>query len=285
MNTQQLESFVQVAENLSFARAAETLNITQSAVSRQIRSLEEELETKLLHRSTRSVVLTPAGMSFFNDAKEILFKLQLSAQKLKSHSDTNIQILSIGYINEAYLPLMTNLLKKYRTQFPEIHPFLRTAPFRAILNLFLHDEIDILFGFKDEIPMQDDFQYVELTQIPVCFAMHSDHPFAKKETLTEQDILSDHIIICNSYEIPTQVANIQTQLRNKISPDVTNYCENLQTMLTLIRAGYGVGILPKIPSTDTDITYIPLKEELTLSYGYFYRNASGNPVEKLRFDF
>ena len=65
MNTQQLESFIQVAENLNFARAAEVLNITQSAVSRQIHSLEEELGTKLFIRSTRTVALTPAGMSFW----------------------------------------------------------------------------------------------------------------------------------------------------------------------------------------------------------------------------
>ena len=71
MNTQQLESFVQVAENLNFARAAEVLNITQSAVSRQINSLEDELGTKLFHRSTRTVALTPAGISFLDDAKEM----------------------------------------------------------------------------------------------------------------------------------------------------------------------------------------------------------------------
>lgn len=48
------------------------MNITTSAVSRQIRALEDELDTKLLHRSTRTVTLTPAGIIFLNDAKEIL---------------------------------------------------------------------------------------------------------------------------------------------------------------------------------------------------------------------
>lgn len=87
MNTQQLETFVEVAEHLNFARAAEHLNITTSAVSRQIRSLEEELDTKLFRRSTKSVHLTPAGIIFLNDAKEILSKLELTTQKIKTHSD------------------------------------------------------------------------------------------------------------------------------------------------------------------------------------------------------
>ena len=59
MNTQQLESFIQIAENLNFARAAEILNVTQSAVSSQIKGLEEELNTKLFYRTTRTVLLTP----------------------------------------------------------------------------------------------------------------------------------------------------------------------------------------------------------------------------------
>jgi DNA-binding transcriptional LysR family regulator len=277
MNTQQLESFVQVAEHLNFARAAETLNITQSAVSRQIRSLEEELDTKLLHRSTRTVALTPAGISFLNDAKEILLKLQLSARKLKSHSDTDIQILSIGCINEAYLPLATDLLRECQEQFPQIHPFFRIIPSRAILNLFIHDELDVLFGFQEDMPLQEEFRYRELTQIPVCFALHTKHPLAQKKSLTEQDVLAEHIVICNSFGIPARVANIQTHFSHRFSPDATNYCENIQTMLTLIQAGYGIGIVPRIPSACTEITYIPLEQNLSLSYGLFYKNASGNP--------
>jgi DNA-binding transcriptional LysR family regulator len=265
-----------VAENLNFARAAEALNITQSAVSRQIRSLEEELGTKLLHRSTRTVALTPAGISFLSDAKEVLLKLQVSAQKLKSHSIANIQVLTIGCINEAYLPLQVDLLQKLRKQFPDIHPFFRIVPFRAILNLFLHDELDILFGFQGDIPMQEGFHYRELTQIPVCFAMHPEHPFTQKESLSEQEVLTDHMVICNSYEIPSQVADIQSQLSQRFSPDATNYCENLQTMLTLIQAGYGIGILPKIPSCNDGITYLPLAPKLSLSYGVYYRETSGN---------
>lgn len=278
MNTQQLESFVQVAEHLNFARAAEALNITQSAVSRQIRSLEEELGTKLLHRSTRTVALTPAGITFLNDAKEILFKLKLSAQKLKNQSNENIQILTIGCINEVYLPFLTDLLQEFREQFPEVHPFIRSAPFRSILNLFIHDEIDILFGFKDDIPIQEGFCYRELTQMPVCYAMHTEHPFATKKELTVQEVLTDHIIICNSFELPTRISNIQAQLAHNFTPDAMNYCENLRTMLALIQAGYGIGILPEIPSTGRNIAYVPIEQHISLSFGMFYKYPSRNPV-------
>ena len=63
MNTQQLECFIQVAENLNFARAARNLHITQPAVSRQIHALESELGARLFDRTTRTVSLTPIGNS------------------------------------------------------------------------------------------------------------------------------------------------------------------------------------------------------------------------------
>jgi DNA-binding transcriptional LysR family regulator len=189
-------------------------------------------------------------------------------------------VLSIGCSNESYLPLLTDLLEKCRNRFPEIHPFFRIIPFRAILNLFVRDEVDILFGFKDDIPMQEDFCYKELIQIPVCFAMPKNHPLAQQKSLTEQDVLSEHIVICDSYEMPSEVKDMQAHIRRNLLPDATNYCENLQTMLTLIRAGYGIGLLPEIPSADPTIKYIHIEPKLSLSYGLFYRESSGNPITK-----
>ena len=99
MNTDQLKSFIQVAENLNFARAAEILKITQSAVSRQIHSLEDELGTKLLHRTTRTVTLTPAGISFLEDAKHVMGRLKIAGQKLQRHQSTNMQVLTLSLIH------------------------------------------------------------------------------------------------------------------------------------------------------------------------------------------
>ena len=278
MNTQQLESFIQVAENLNFARAAKALNITTSAVSRQISSLEEELDTKLLYRSTRSVTLTPSGILFLNDAKEITAKLQFASRKIKSQSETNIQIISIGCMNEADLCLLTKLLKKCRKQFPEIHPLLRIVPSRLILNMFIHDEFDLLFGFKDDIPVRNEFIYHELDQISIYCALPFGHPLSQKKILSEKDLLSESIIIYNSHEIPFQVANIQNYLSHQFLPDATYYCENLQAMLTLIKAGYGFGILSGMPFADAAIAYVPLDVDFTLSYGIFYKGSFKNPV-------
>lgn len=280
MNTQQLESFIQVAENLNFARAAEVLNITQSAVSRQINSLEEELGTKLFHRSTRTVALTPSGISFLDDAKEVLKRLQLASMKIQTHTQSNIQIISIGCSNESNLIPLSRTLRQCKVQIPELHPFIRVIPYRSILSLFIHGEIDILFGFKDDIPMRDGIVYKELTKIPICCVVPHSHPYSHRNELDEKELLSDKIIICNSYEIPSKVANVQTHLGKNYLPDFSYYCENFQVMLSLVKAGYGFAILPDKASEDPELDFIPLSGYSPISYGFFYKNSSKNPLIK-----
>lgn len=278
MNTQQIESFVQVAENLSFARAAEVLNITQSAVSRQINSLEAELGVKLFNRSTRNVSLTPAGMSFLDDAKDVLTRLQLAALKLQNHSKSNIQIISIACSNESNLIYLSKPLSHCRLQMPELHPLFRIIPHRSIVNLFIHGEIDLLFGFKDDIPMRNDICYKELNKIRICCAIPTEHPYSNKREIYEKELYSENIIICNSYEIPSKVADIQNRLEHQFLPESTYYCENLQVMLSFIKAGYGFAVLPEGTSVDSEITYIPLAGSTPISHGIFYKRTTKNPL-------
>ncbi|MDE6845557.1 MAG: LysR family transcriptional regulator [Lachnospiraceae bacterium] len=280
MNTDQLKSFIQVAENLNFARAAEILNISQSAVSRQIHSLEDELGTKLLHRTTRTVTLTPAGISFLEDAKNVMSRLRIAEQKLLRHQSANMQVLTIGCQNEANLDLLCKILKSCREQMPQLYPFLKVIPHRSILNLFYHEELDLLFGFQDDIPLKSDTIYKELFRIPLCCIVPATHPCASSSELAKETLYLENIVVCNSYAIPSKVAEMQNQISQHILPESTYMCENLQVLLTLVRAGYGCSILPQMNFINTDIRAIPLKDSEPLSYGIFFKKSSQSPLLK-----
>ena len=280
MNTDQLKSFIQVAENLNFARAAEILKITQSAVSRQIHSLEDELGAKLLHRTTRTVTLTPAGISFLEDAKNIMGRLKVAEQKIQRHQSTNIQVLTIGCQNEANLDLLCKVLKSCKQQIPELYPFLKVIPHRSILNLFYQDELDLLFGFQEDIPIKNDTVYKELFQIPLCCIVPASHPYAERPELAKEELYLENIVVCNSYAIPARVAEMQNQISQHILLESTYMCENLQVLLTLVRAGYGCSVLPLMNFVNTDIRGIPLKDSEPLSYGIFFKKSSQNPLLK-----
>ena len=280
MNTDQLKSFIQVAENLNFARAAEILKITQSAVSRQIHSLEDELGTKLLHRTTRTVTLTPAGISFLEDAKNVMGRLKVAGQKIQRHQSTNIQVLTIGCQNEANLDLLCKVLKSCKQQIPELYPFLKVIPHRSILGLFYQDELDLLFGFQEDIPIKNDTIYKELFQIPLCCIVPASHPYAERPELAKEELYLENIVVCNSYAIPARVAEMQNQISQHILPESTYMCENLQVLLTLVRAGYGCSVLLLMNFVNADIRGIPLKDSEPLSYGIFFKKSSHSPLLK-----
>lgn len=280
MNIQQLETFIYVAEHLNFAKAAEALNITQSAVSRQIHSLENELDTRLLHRTTRTVSLTPAGMSFLEDARYIMERLKFATAKIRHNTEYHMQTLSIGCGNDMHLDFLHNILDICRKEIPSFHPFLRVISHRFLLNLFYQGDIDLLVGFQNDIPVKDDVIYDELFCVPLCCAFSSTHPCAAKKEMSEQDLLSENLITCNSYAIPAKAAELQDRIARYLPPESIYFCDSFPASLALVRAGYGYSILPGGRYKSDQICYVPLKDSEPLSYGIFYRKGPQNPLLK-----
>lgn len=280
MNTQQLESFLAVAENLNFARAAESLNITQSAVSRQIHALEEELGTNLFRRTSRSVSLTLSGISFYEDARNFMRDLKIATDKIKYDNKPNTQPLIIGYGNDCNCTFFTAMLKLCHKQLPELRPFIRIIPHRSIVSMFFQGDIDIMFGFENDVPPRSDISYMELTKTPICCAIASDHPFADKLEIRESELKTESIILCNSYALPSISIDLQSKMRQHFSPEFIHFCDNPNVLLTLVKAGYGFGILPEINVDEPGISSIPLVPEHSVSFGLFYKKNSANPMVK-----
>ena len=116
MNLQQLESFIQVAENLSFARAAEVLkhDPVPPFPGRSV-LWKTNWEPVCFTVPPGTVSLTPAGISFLDDAKDVVKRLQVASLRMRTHSQSNIHILSIGCSNEASLISLDGVLRRCRT--------------------------------------------------------------------------------------------------------------------------------------------------------------------------
>ena len=96
MNFNQLKYFVSVADHLSFSYAADENYITQTAMTQQIRALEEDLGVKLIDRSTRPISLTPAGNTFILDARRILKRMNDARERAREASSGITGTLRIG---------------------------------------------------------------------------------------------------------------------------------------------------------------------------------------------
>ncbi len=101
MDFRQLRSFVAVAEEMHFGRAAERLHVAPTALSRLVKALEDEIGVRLLTRTTRAVTLTRAGLGFLEDAKAILARTEEAARNAREVADGGGLTLRVGAIDAA----------------------------------------------------------------------------------------------------------------------------------------------------------------------------------------
>lgn len=278
MNIDNLTCFLLVAENLSFARAAETLHISQPAVTKQINSLEQELGVSLFIRSTRHVELTPAGMSFYKDAKEIVTKTQTAVMRLKNRSTTPVS-LRIGLSNPSALLHLAPILKRFHEKHPDIYPNIVVPGYKIASNLFLDNMLDLLFFHQENLPKKKGIEFLELKKDFLCCLMPAGHPLASKESVSLDDLENFPVIACNPLNAPQAMASFQQQFLTSHTTDRVFFCEDLEIAQCMVDAGMGISILPKILCMESpDLAAVPVAESLPLSFGVFYHQKSQNPA-------
>ena len=276
MNIDNLKCFILVAENLSFARAAEALYISQPAVTKQINTLENELGVTLFIRSTRHVELTPIGMSFYKDAKDIVMKSQMAVSRIRQQNK-NTDFIRIGLSNPVALFNLTPYLTKFHINYPDIRPDIQIPGYKSALNLFLENKLDILFYFKENMPQKKGISFIELEQDHLACLVPANHPFATKESISLDDLSDEAIIACNPLNAPLSTAAFQQKLLERRSAQGILYCDSIEVAHCMVASGIGLTILPRILSLKSpNFATVPLTEKIPLSFGAFYYKKNTN---------
>ena len=278
MNTTQLECFLTVANFLNFSRAAEHLRLTQPAVSHQINTLENELEVRLFHRTSKSVRLTQEGYLFTQYAGEILKLSGMSKTRIKQAQKAASKRLVIGCRNTAELRLIRPALTQLRQVDGELMPVLRLIPSDSVENLLTEGNIHVMFSFQKKVPPK--MRYLELTRcVPVCVCS-KDHPLTRFESLTIAQLRdTEGIAVCRPPACPPELFAIQNRIVGDRDPSQMFFCENHETICTLAQAGYVFAIMADFPHARLrDLQYIPLAEFDPLPFGAVYSSQEHNPV-------
>lgn len=180
MNLKQLEHLLAVAEAGSFSRAADHLHLTQSALSRSVRLLEEDLGGLLLDRMGKRTELTPLGLTVAGRARRILFEsaeLRRSAELL-THGDQGT--ISIGLGSGPGAMLMTPLLTHVAQRHPQLHLELMRGPLEAHLALLRERRLDALVVDTRGIAPAADLRIEPVSQMRAGFICRRAHPLARQ---------------------------------------------------------------------------------------------------------
>ncbi|MBX2838069.1 MAG: LysR family transcriptional regulator [Gammaproteobacteria bacterium] len=187
MSDRRLQVFHTVAGVLNFTRAAEILNMTQPAVTHQIRQLEVDFNTRLFDRSNNRISLTQAGEQVLSYADRIIGLYDEMQESVKALTGDHTGLVTLGASTTIAEYMLPGLLGGFQKQFPEVQVRLRVANTDAIVALVADNSID--FGVVEgEVNNQqmlvEDFQWDELmVLVPV------DHPLASTDQVSPQQLL------------------------------------------------------------------------------------------------
>lgn len=280
MNTIQLEVFLAVADTLSFARAAERMNITQPAVTGQIHNLENELGTRLFKRSTRSVEMTESGLVFLNEARSIVDTARRAVAMFSNQNPEVREVFRIGTHLGHEARILASPLEKLRKEFPDTIPMINSVPmpFMHIYKQLADENIDIVLSFKEEL-VKANLEYRELSRVELAAVMRKDNPLARKKTVNPSQLEESTLILSNPRSCPTTLDRLQHRLCAGQNPSRFLMCSSIDAACTLVRAGYGIALMPDIKETRwNDLAYRKIDCDEALSFGIYMQKIAPRPV-------
>lgn len=271
---------MEVANYLNFSRAAEHLKITQPAVSHQINTLEDELEVKLFHRTSKSVRLTQEGYLFIQYAGEILKLTGLSKARMKESREEVFKRLVIGCRNTTELRILCPALERLRERRPEAMPVLRLLPYDSMENLLTERNVHLMFSFRRSALKK--LKYRALVECPVVCVCSKDDLLAKRTSVTvEQLQQAGRIAACRPPAYPPELFAIQSQVVGDRKPGDVLFCDDQEVVTALVETGYAFAVAADFPSARLPgLRYIPIEGVRSLSYGGVCLPEDKNPVLK-----
>ncbi|MBM7070365.1 LysR family transcriptional regulator [Actibacterium sp. 188UL27-1] len=237
-----LQYFVAVAEELHFRRAADRLGIAQPALSRAIRSIEEEMGAVLFSRTNRAVKLAPAGQVFLERAYEILSLVERARRDVRNADEGRVGTLRIGYTDFAIAGPLPNLLKEFQVSQPQITLQPQHGVTLAQLKRLAEGKLDIGF-VTGPISVPGYAQRPVYAEQLVCVCPDS-HTFARRDSIQLADLAEEDFVHGGATDWQYFYDYLNPLCRRAgFMPRITQEAFNTAGILGLVACGMGVTVL------------------------------------------
>lgn len=193
MELRQLKYFVKTAETLNFSEAARALFVTQSTLSQQVRSLEQELGVELFQRDSHSVALTESGEHLLPVAKRTLQDAELCFTQISDLRQMLSGVLNIG-ISYTFAPVLKEAIMEFTKQYPGVRLNVICRTMGELLDLLKRREVDFVLCFKPNI-LDDEIESHILFDNQLSVIVSSNHPLADRKSLAISDIMPYRIVM------------------------------------------------------------------------------------------
>lgn len=241
MNLYQLIYFKKTADMTSIGRAARELFVTQPAVSKQIKSLEDELGEKLFDRIGKKVFLTKAGQILYSHADKIIRSVEEAKTAVKDMSAECSGELVIGTSDHISLHRLPDILKSYIIGHPKVDLKLHCHRSETILDMVKKNLLDL--GVITLPKVADNLVSKIIWEDPMSLVFPKKHVLASMKIIKLIDIVK-HGMILPEIGTTTRKTIENVFSRKKLTPKVDMEVAYIETIKGLVKAGLGISILP-----------------------------------------
>lgn len=287
ISTRQLHYFVEIADSGGFSAASERLFIAQSALSRQIKELESELDTALFERTARQPRLTAAGEAFLARARAMLAELNKASMAAREIGRGQRGLIRLSH--SSTVPLTGELLatlKAYLADQPGVSVDVAQQSSEAQL-LDIHEQrLDVGLLRLPVLRQREGLVLQPLLTEPLRLAVAADHRLAQRGTVSLKDLAEEPFVsIPHSQRGGLSYLSAQLCMEAGFFPRAAQVLSRKTTQLQLIQAGFGVALLPLSMAAlaPVGVTLLGLEEACQSTVALAYRrDASPLMVEFCR---
>ena len=288
MTISQIQSFLTLAKILNFTRAANILHITQPTLSKIVTNMEDEIGIPLIYRTKRSVSLTEAGKTILPYFEQIVSTYQDAIETTITASTGMQGVLHIGFSSTLLRDFIPELLDQMKIKYPDIHTSIFDGTQEELIHLLNTDVLDMIFVNDVSHIDEEQFSFQLILRSHLCVFCRRDHPFAKKEYVTAQDLAQEKILIAGRSMLPTETSAVSNYIYSGIlskyglSHRITNVYRTIQNMLIALDCNHGVTLLPDafLEQASDKIVAIPFyddtHDEMILDLYLVWKEASVN---------
>ena len=239
----QLQSFLVLAEELHFRRAAEKLYISQPGLSKQIQQLEDQLEVTLLERDRRNVRLTRSGIYLKKQTENMLGLLNQTITHIQHLEKGGEGELKIGFVGSAMQKVIPDLIKKCHKAYPRLQFVLDEMSNRAQIAAIQNYQIDLGFVRLNRVPAGLVLQ--PIFQEHFCLVLPKLHSINASNFKSLAQFKQEPFILFSSDYSSTYYNNIMSIFTDaNFEPKVSHKSIHANTIFRLVENGLGVAIVP-----------------------------------------
>jgi DNA-binding transcriptional LysR family regulator len=243
MELRHLRYFVTVAEEQNVTKAASILHISQPALSRQIRDLEEEIGVKLLERTPNSVKLTPGGKIFLQECHAILNRVDLAVEKVRVKSEANKIMIRIGYAATPAAEILNLAMQRFQKSHPKVKVEIFDLTSNGIVKAIREKRIDL--GVTVSISPQsfENLTLEDLGSYDINVAFHKKHRFAKLKLVPLSLIAKEDMVTFTKLEHPEAHVALKKILSPYTDePKIVMECDGILSLIAAVESGKGIAL-------------------------------------------